>query len=129
MGRLKDSKEQSVTETLHPLDCDLGGLTILLFLMYSISKYPSMNFRRKIMEFTLVWENPFLPSKQLPNRHLLIQANNGNTSTMCDICSKLEIKTPERRYFGCCSVFINFKQNSHNVLFPLLTIKKKMMVG
>ena len=50
---------------------------------------------------------------------------------MCEIFSKLEIKTPERRYFGRCSVFIvNFEQNSHNVLvFPLLTIKKKMMVG
>ena len=27
----------------------------------------------------------------------LFKVNNGNTSTMCEICSKLTIKTPERR--------------------------------
>ena len=28
----------------------------------------------------------------------LFKVNNGNTRTMCEICSKLSIKTPERRH-------------------------------
>ena len=44
---------------------------------------------------------------------------------MCEVCSKLAIKTPERRHL--CRVFINFEQISHIVLvFPLLTLNKQM---
>ena len=42
----------------------------------------------------------------------MFKVNNRNTRTRCEICSKLTVKTPERRYFTTCSsVFIvNFEQ-------------------
>ena len=42
----------------------------------------------------------------------MLKVNNRNTKTRCEICSKLTIKTPERRYFiPYSSVFIvNFEQ-------------------
>ena len=43
---------------------------------------------------------PFInPNEPLskPSRQLLVQVNNRNTRTRCEICSKLTIKTPERR--------------------------------
>ena len=51
----------------------------------------------------------------------LFRVSNGNTRTICEICSKLTIKTPERR-----RVFmVNLKQIYHIVLvFPLLTLIK-----
>ena len=33
-----------------------------------------------------------------PHNIYLFQVNNGNTLKMCEICSKLTIKTPERRH-------------------------------
>ena len=46
---------------------------------------------------------------------------------MCEICSKLTIKKPERRHY---SVFtVNFEQISNNLLvFPLLTLKNQPIV-
>ena len=42
----------------------------------------------------------------------MLKVNNRNTKTRCEICSKLTIKTPERRYFiPYSSVFIvNFEK-------------------
>ena len=56
----------------------------------------------------------------------LFKANNRNTRTMCEICSKLTIKSPERRHLRSSGVFIvNFAQISHIVLvFLLLTLSK-----
>ena len=31
----------------------------------------------------------------------MFKVNNGNTRTRCEICSKLTIKTPERRQLKC----------------------------
>ena len=46
----------------------------------------------------------------------LFKVNNGNTKTMCEIRSKLTIKTPERRQLRRSSVFIvNF--NTFHTLF------------
>ena len=47
----------------------------------------------------------------------LLKINNRNTRTMCEISSKLTIKTPERCNWRCSSVFIvKFKHISHLVL-------------
>ena len=54
----------------------------------------------------------------------LFKVNNGNTSTVCEISSKLTGKTPERRH-GCRygASIVNFEQISHIVLlFPLLSL-------
>ena len=57
----------------------------------------------------------------LPVSNYMFKVNNRNTRLMYEICSKLTIKTPERRqrrYFG---VFIvNFEHISHLVLVSLL---------
>ena len=49
--------------------------------------------------------------------------NNRNTRTRCVICSKLAIKTPERRHWRHSGVFIvNFEHISHLVLEFLVFI-------
>ena len=54
----------------------------------------------------------------------LLKVNNRNTRTRCEICSKLTIKTPERRQWRRSGVFIvNFEHISHLVLvFLMLTL-------
>ena len=54
----------------------------------------------------------------------LLKVINRNTKTRCEICSKLEIKTPERRQWRRPGVFIvNFEHISYLVLpFLLLTL-------
>ena len=54
----------------------------------------------------------------------LFKVNNENA--MCEICSKLTVKTPERRHWRRPDVFIvNSEHISHVVLvFPLLTLNK-----
>ena len=56
----------------------------------------------------------------------LIKVNNRNTRNRCEICSKLTIKTPERRQWRRSGVFIvSFKHISHLVLmFLLLTLNR-----
>ena len=40
----------------------------------------------------------------------LLKVNNRNTRTRCEICSKLTIKTPERRHWRrSCVVIVNFE--------------------
>ena len=51
----------------------------------------------------------------------LLKFNNRNTRTQCEICSKLTIKTVERRHWRRSAVFIvNFEHISHLVLVFLL---------
>ena len=53
----------------------------------------------------------------------LLKINNRNTRTMCEISSKLTIKTPERCNWRCCGVFIvKFKHISYLVLGPSVSI-------
>ena len=47
----------------------------------------------------------------------LLKVNNRNTQTRSEICSKLKIKTPERRHWDHFDVFlVNFEHISHFVL-------------
>ena len=57
--------------------------------------------------------------------------NNRNTRAWCEICSKLTIKTPDRRQQRCHGVFVvNFEHISHLVLeFLLLALSRKMPAG
>ena len=51
----------------------------------------------------------------------MLKVNNKNFRTRCEICSKLTIKTPERRQWHGSGVFIiNFEHISHLVLLFLL---------
>ena len=62
--------------------------------------------------------------KGWPAGNYMFKVNNGSTRTRCEICSKLTIKTPERRKWRRSGVFIvNFEHISHLVLvFLLLTL-------
>ena len=70
-------------------------------------------------------------SKLCPVGVYLLKANNRNTRTKCEICSVLTIKTPERRQWRRCGIFIvNFEHISHLVLvFLLLTLNMLMPTG
>ena len=50
---------------------------------------------------------------------------------MCEICSKITLKTPEQRQLRLFGVFIvNFKQISHiSLVFPLLTLNNYITNG
>ena len=64
--------------------------------------------------------------EDLPVSICLLKVNNRNTRTRCEICSKLTIKTPERRHWRRSGVFIdNFEHISHFVLvFLFLTLNR-----
>ena len=66
------------------------------------------------------------PLQNNPTEIYLFQVNNANTKTMCEICSKLAIKTPERRHWRRSGAFIvNYEQISHIVfVFPLTTLNE-----
>ena len=56
-----------------------------------------------------------------PASNYMFKVNNRNTRTRCEICSKLTIKTPERRHWGRSGVFIvNFEHILHLALEFLL---------
>ena len=55
----------------------------------------------------------------------LLNVNNRNTRTRCEICSKLTRKTPERRHRRSGVFLVNFEHISHLVLvFLLLTLSR-----
>ena len=61
----------------------------------------------------------------------MFKVNNRNTRRRCEICSKLTIKTPERRHWCRSGVFIvNFEHTSHLLLvLLLLTLSRQMPAG
>ena len=61
-----------------------------------------------------------------PAGNYMFKVNNRNTRTKCEICSKLTIKTPERRKWRRSGVFIvNFEHISQLVLVLLLLTLNK----
>ena len=64
--------------------------------------------------------------KKDPAGIYLLKVNIRNTRTSCEICSKLTIKTPERRQWPCSGVLIvDFEHISHLLLvFLLLTLSR-----
>ena len=61
----------------------------------------------------------------------LFKVNNSNTRTICNICSKLKLKTFEWRQFCHSGVFfVIFEQILHLALvFLLLTLNRQMLRG
>ena len=66
-----------------------------------------------------------------PAGNYMFKVNNRDTRTRFEICSKLTMKTPERRHWRRSGVFIiNFELVSHLVLvFLLLTLNRLMLAG
>ena len=46
----------------------------------------------------------------------LFEVSNGNTRTICEVCLKLTVNTPERLHSRCSDVLIIFEQISHIAL-------------
>ena len=62
--------------------------------------YKSLVDLLQILKFLEIWLSGLIrlsKLQKLPSRHLPLKVNNRNTRTRCEICSKLTIKTPERR--------------------------------
>ena len=60
----------------------------------------------------------------------LLKVNNRYTRTKCETCSKLTIKTPERRQWRSGVFIVNFEHTSHLVLeFLLLTLNIQLPDG
>ena len=92
---------------------------------YIISKKSGVN---KGEDALVLWESAFTYSKltiEIPAFTAgiyLLKFNNRKTRTMCEICSKLTIKTPERRHCRHSGVFIDsFEHISHLALVFLLS--------
>ena len=66
----------------------------------------------------------------VPSRDLHIQVNNGNSRTVCEICSKLTIKTPERHQRSSGVFIANLDKISRIVLvYPWLTWTSKCQLN
>ena len=61
-----------------------------------------------------------------PASNYKYKVNNRNTRVRCKTCSKLTLKTPERRQWLCSGVFVvKFEHISHLVLvFILVTLSR-----
>ena len=66
----------------------------------------------------------------MPAGIYLLKVNNRNFRTRCKICSKLTIKTPERRQWRRSGVFVvNFEHIPHLALvFLLLTLNMQLPI-
>ena len=69
---------------------------------------------------------PFFCYSRFPAGNYMFKINNRNTKTRSEICSKLTMKTPERRHWGRSGTFIvNFEHISGIFLVFLLLILRK----
>ena len=107
----------------------------------SLDKKNSNNFKNwwichlltslKYAFINLLWASSIKQISADPAGIYLLKVNNINTRTKWEICSKLIIKIPERRYWRHSGIFIvNFEHISHLVLvFLLLTLKCNCWLG
>ena len=87
-----------------------------------------ISFERKTASFANYWRQYKIirnvcndDSKNIPAGNYRFKVNNRNTGIRCEICSKLAIKTLERRQWRHSGVFIvNFEHISYLALVLLL---------
>ena len=111
----------------------LPASTIIYFSLYSVFKSQLCSSSdRKNKNMVLVYRS-LVPIDRwhafytyFPVGNYMFKVNYKNTRIRCEICSKLTIKTPERRYWCRFGVFIvNIEYISHLVLlFLLLTLSR-----
>ena len=92
------------------------------FLMWKIKILVYINSRVFVVIVTICW---------FPAGIYLFKVNSKNTIKRCEICSKLRIKTPERRHWLHSSVFIVKFQNISHIfpVFLLLNLNSWMFAG
>ena len=83
-----------------------------------LEMYNTINFITQYFRSKLVFE------KILPVSIYLFKFNNANMRTMCEICSKLTIKTPERHKLHCSGVFIVENISHIVIVFQMLILRK-----
>ena len=100
-----------ISTKYRPSPVPSGGLEIPLLFKFSCLEQKTFEKMRSFVD-------------SLPAGNYILKVNNRNARTKCEICSKLTIKTPERRKWRCYSIFIvNFEYIWHLVLmFLLLTL-------
>ena len=93
-------------------------------LVFSLEFVIQIKLEHDIIAITQRTLHNHSPIRHFPVGIYLLKVNNRNTGTRCEICSKLTIKTPERRQWHRSGVFtVNFKHILHLVLvFLLLTL-------
>ena len=94
------------------------------FTFYSCIRFGN-NFHQLFIQLTLQLKSLGCPIFLAASIYLP-KVNNSNTRAKCEICSKLTIKTLERRQWRCPGVFIvNFEHILYLVLmFLLLTLSR-----
>ena len=104
--------------------------------MANCNIYVKNNFNRLVMNITQInflYRQNVHVLRLIPAGIYLLEVNNRNTRTRCEICSNLTIKTPERRQhqWRRSGVFIvNFEHISHLVLmFLSLTLNFQLPAG
>ena len=79
------------------------------------------------------WRSPTYKFEN-QNHHIpvdiyLLQVNNRNTKTRCEICSKLTIKTAKQRQWRRSGVFIVKFEHASHLVFLLLTLNMHLSAG
>ena len=90
-----------------PLLVELNPHQNVIYLIYVICYILiSLKHHGIIIHFIIPMETMLL-SQRSHNAHniYLFKVNNRNTRTMCEIRSKLTMKSPERRHIVCCGCF------------------------
>ena len=70
--------------------------------------------------FTEMKQSKIINLTHFPAENYILKVNNRNTRTRCEICSKLIVKTPERRQWPCSDLVL---------VFLLLTLNMKSSAG
>ena len=106
-----------------PLNCIYAPNTVLEFERYLVTDWYRLYHKRESLTAVEVrtWQQRCIPAG-----NYMFNVNNRNNRARCEICSKLTIKTPERRNWCRSGVFIvNVEHISHHVLvFLLLTLSR-----
>ena len=104
-----------VCKSVHPIDVCKPVCLV------DIRKPFFVDYQKHVILFLILL--PFVASVNTPSSIHLLKGNNRNIRTSCEICSKLTIKTPERRHCCCSGVFVILEHISHFVLrFLMLTL-------
>ena len=94
--------------------------------MIVLKRYTNFNICKRFLYAKKKNAETFIALFNYPAGNYVFKLNNRNTRARCEICSKLTIKTPERRHWRLSDVFIvNFEHISHLVLvFLSLTLSR-----
>ena len=120
------TKSKSISSIFFP---PVGTASENYALHNSSSKSDQSILRPSFLQAFWSWRSA--KRKRMSACNYLLKVNNKSTRSNCEIYSKLTIKTPERRQWRRCGVFIvNFEDISYFVLvFLLLTLNIKLPAG